>query len=186
VSDPWKRWCATATISMLVTALVFTACSGSESTPNAEPIATTAPAAPPEAPTTAASEPDDGSTTTSDSPAISGEAPTSADEQVGPVSAYPWLPDLVLLTAPSDDVRPLLSWEPIDGATVYAVTVTAPTGLAYWAWRTDTTSVHLGGDPRLDDGQSGPSTVPGMTWSVLAFDADGRPIAASVEEPLHL
>jgi hypothetical protein len=102
-----------------------------------------------------------------------------------PVRPFPWLPDLPLLTEPSDDPRPLLAWEAVDGAVVYSVTVTAPTGTPYWAWQTDATSVHLGGDPRLDDDQSGPSTLPGMTWSVLAFDADDRPVAASVEAPLR-
>lgn len=100
-------------------------------------------------------------------------------------SALPGLPELALVTAPSNDERPLLEWEPVPGAEVYSVSVHTPDGLGYWAWRTDATSVHLGGDPRLQDDVSGPSTVSGMTWSVIAFDAARLPIAASVRAVLR-
>jgi hypothetical protein len=100
-------------------------------------------------------------------------------------SALPGLPELALVTAPSNDQRPLLEWEPVPGAEVYSVSVRTPDGLGYWAWRTDATSVHLGGDPRLHDDVSGPSTVSGMTWSVIAFDAARLPIAASVQAVLR-
>lgn len=100
-------------------------------------------------------------------------------------SALPGLAELALVTAQSDDQRPLLEWEPVPGAAVYSVSVYTPDGVGYWAWRTDATSVHLGGDPRLDDDASGPSTVPGMTWSVIAFDAARLPIAASARAVLH-
>jgi hypothetical protein len=103
----------------------------------------------------------------------------------GSSSVFPWLPEIVVLTEPSDDPRPLLEWEPVEGAVEYSVTVSAPDGRPYWAWRTEGTSVHLGGDPRLDDDQSGPSTVSGMTVSVIAFDAEQRPLAASVEAILR-
>ncbi len=95
------------------------------------------------------------------------------------------LPEMALLTEPSEDQRPLLEWEPVEGAAQYSVSVFAPSGEGYWAWRTEGTSVPLGGEPRLRDEVSGPSTAPGMTWSVLALDADGRPIAASVESLLR-
>lgn len=95
------------------------------------------------------------------------------------------LPTMNVLTEPSDSLRPLLAWEPVDGAASYSVTVWAPTGVGYWAWPTGATSVHLGGDPQLRDDVSGPSTTPGMTWSVLALDDDGAPIAASAETVLH-
>ena len=144
-------------------------------------------------------EPDTGATTaTSVSPTATSLAPTAtetvdaaedvrgddgADDDVdAPASdrsALPGLPELALVTAPSNDQRPVLEWEPVPGAAVYSVSVHTPDGLGYWAWRTDATSVHLGGDPRLHDDVSGPSTVPGMTWSVIAFDADRLPIAAS-------
>jgi hypothetical protein len=100
-------------------------------------------------------------------------------------SALPGLPELALVTAPSNDQRPLLEWEPVPGAEVYSVSVHTPDGLGYWAWRTDATSVHLGGDPRLQDDVSGPSTVSGMTWSVIAFDAARLPIAASIRAVLR-
>ena len=126
---------------------------------------------------------DDG--TTDDAEPAESTIVDEADAPAEPVRPFPWLADLPLLTEPSDDLRPLLAWGLVDGAVLYSITVTAPTGAAYWAWQTDATSVHLGGDPRLDDDQSGPSTVPGMTWSVIAFDGDGRPLAASVEAVLR-
>lgn len=100
-------------------------------------------------------------------------------------SPFPWLPEISVLTQPSEDLRPLLEWEAVDGAVEYSVTVSAPDGRPYWAWRTQETSVHLGGNPRLDDDQSGPSTVPGMTMSVIAFDGERQPIAASTEHLLR-
>jgi hypothetical protein len=109
------------------------------------------------------------------------EAPNER-ELAGPALG---LPAMSVLTEPSDSLRPLLAWESVDGAAGYSVTVWAPTGVGYWAWRTAATSVHLGGDPQLRDDVSGPSTTPGMTWSVLALDDDGAPIAASAETVLR-
>ncbi len=128
-------------------------------------------------PPTLADDSDDAVTESSD--AI--ESP-SERELAGPALG---LPTMNVLTEPSELLRPLLAWEPVDGAATYSVTVWTPTGVGYWAWRTAATSVHLGGDPQLRDDVSGPSTVPGMTWSVLALDDDGAPIAASAETILH-
>jgi hypothetical protein len=108
-----------------------------------------------------------------------------ADAPASGRSVLPGLPELALVTAPSNDQRPLLEWEPVPGAEVYSVSVHTPDGLGYWAWRTDATSVHLGGDPRLRNDVSGPSTVSGMTWSVIAFDAARLPIAASIRAVLR-
>lgn len=186
-----------ATIGLLLTATVIAGCGGSDDT-SSETTVTTDDTSPDDA-TTDGDEDDgsddgDDSSTTDDGTAddteptettIGDQTDDQTDTPAEPVRPFPWLVDLPLLTEPSDDLRPLLAWAPVDDAVLYSVTVTAPTGEAYWAWQTDATSVHLGGDPRLDDDQSGPSTLPGMTWSVIAFDADDRPVAASVEAVLH-
>lgn len=79
----------------------------------------------------------------------------------------------------TDSSRPRLSWEPVDGAVRYHVTVFAPNGRAYWATQTRSTSVHVGGEPQLAEGSAGPSVVPGMSWQVLAVDDERAPLAAS-------
>jgi hypothetical protein len=75
--------------------------------------------------------------------------------------------------------RPLLEWEPVPGADHYAVYVYAPDDRVYWAWTGDDARVHVGGEPQLLEGVSGPSISPGMSWAVIAFDADLLPIAVS-------
>lgn len=90
-----------------------------------------------------------------------------------------------LLTATSAvGVRPLLEWSPVDGASWYIVTVFAPDGAAYWSWTGESTTVHVGGEPRLDDDVPGPSIVDGMAWAVTALDAELVPIAVSDRRPI--
>jgi hypothetical protein len=94
------------------------------------------------------------------------------------------LPPMTLLTATDGEgPRPVLEWEPVDGATSYAVSVYAGVGEpARWSWRGDDTSVRVGfvEDPSV----GGPNVIAGMTWGVLALDANGEPIAQSNERPL--
>jgi hypothetical protein len=92
---------------------------------------------------------------------------------------------IVLLTAEAGGGRrPLLAWDPVPDATRYAVFVYSPSGAAYWTWWGESTSVHVGGEPRLDDGALGPAVTEGMSWAVLAFDADGSPVAVSPRRPI--
>lgn len=190
-----------ATIGLLLALAVIAACGGSDDTSSENTVTTDDTSTSTRTDDTSTDEsddiaddgPDDSRTTddgiTDDTEPAEGTMGDQTDDQADapaePVRPFPWLADLPLLTEPSDDLRPLLAWEPVEGAVLYSLTVTAPTGAAYWAWQTDATSVHLGGDPRLDDDQSGPSTVSGMTWSVIAFDGDDRPLAASVEAVLR-
>lgn len=75
--------------------------------------------------------------------------------------------------------RPLLEWEPIDGAHMYSVVLLTPSGEAYWGWEGTATEVHVGGEPQLEEFAAGPSIVPGMSWSVAAYDDDFHVIAVS-------
>lgn len=125
---------------------------------------------PEEAPDTAAEEPE--------------EASTVADEPEGPPRPDLGLPEVVLTTPQAGEgPRPLLTWEPVDGAATYAVTVYAGAGeAARWSWRGEETSVRVGFVE--DTTVGGPNVIEGMTWGVLALDGDDEPIAQSNERPL--
>lgn len=102
---------------------------------------------------------------------------------VTPLLAAPGLGTVTLTTPQTGGgVKPLLAWEPVDGAALYTVIVFAPDGGAYWAWEGESTSVTLGGgapsSPPAGD-RAGPVLQAGMAWSVIARDADGAIIAAS-------
>lgn len=75
--------------------------------------------------------------------------------------------------------RPLLEWEAVDGAHMYSVVLLTPSGEAYWAWEGTATAVHVGGEPQLEEFAAGPSVVPGMSWSVAAYDDEFHVIAVS-------
>ena len=109
------------------------------------------------------------------------DEPDEADEAA---AAGPARPDLELpgveLTAPASGQgpRPELTWEPVDDAATYAVTLYAgPEAPAVWSWRGEDTSVRVG---FVDDATAGgPNVTEGMTWAVIALDADDEPIAQS-------
>jgi hypothetical protein len=116
----------------------------------------------------------DGVTTTG----ATGETTSTALQQDSPIAADVGLPSMVLLT-PEEGVgeRPDLAWETVDGATMYRVTVLGADGAFYWGWAGEETSVPLGGFPRLEDAAAGPRVVSGMTWTVVALDANLVPLA---------
>lgn len=95
------------------------------------------------------------------------------------------IPGLALLTPMSGaGPRPELAWEPVDGAFFYNVVVLDPTGRGYWGWEGTDTSVHVGGEPVIKEGLSGPSVIDGMTWQVSAYDSDQNLIALSHQQPI--
>lgn len=109
--------------------------------------------------------------------------PTSdAPEQVGEplISGLPAIVQLTPLAGGGP--RPLLEWQPVDGAARYDVTLYAPDGSGYWAWHGAETSVVVGQLATAE--QSGPRVSPGMTWAVLALDHDGIPVASSAVRPI--
>lgn len=112
------------------------------------------------------------------------DASPAVDEAEGAPRPDLGLPELVLTTPQAGEgPRPLLTWEPVDGAATYAVTVYAGAGeAARWSWRGEETSVRVG---FVDDTTvGGPNVIDGMTWNVLALDSDDEPIAQSNERPL--
>lgn len=74
--------------------------------------------------------------------------------------------------------RPDFAWTPVDGATFYRITLLAPDGSFYWGWEGEESFVPLGGFPRLVPAATGPRLVTGMSWTVMAFDSERRPLAA--------
>lgn len=92
---------------------------------------------------------------------------------------------IALITSESGGgIRPLLEWEPVAGVDHYGVYLYAPGGSIYWSWTGTVTAVHVGGEPQLRDGAPGPSIVDGMSWAVIAYDADLLPIAVSPQRPI--
>jgi len=71
----------------------------------------------------------------------------------------------------SGGTRPEVSWDAMDGAATYRVTVVAADGGPPWAWEGSATSVALGG--RTDERGIGFRLVGDAVLTVLGVDADG-------------
>jgi hypothetical protein len=122
----------------------------------------------------------------SDLPSLQPTAPQPIQTPAQPQDLIPG-GAAVVLTTPQSGVgtRPLLEWQPVDGAATYRVTVFDGTGRPYWAWEGDTPSAYFGGGAEaLPDEAPGPILGAGMSWVVFAADADGVPIAASAITPI--
>ena len=75
--------------------------------------------------------------------------------------------------------RPVLAWVPVDDAAHYEVSLFAPSGEMYWAWSGATPAIPVGGEPLLGPNSAGPAVIEGMSWYVLAIDAEGLIIGQS-------
>jgi hypothetical protein len=112
-------------------------------------------------------------------------AATTTTEPASELAEEFGLPTIAIMSTPvGGGERPDLAWQPVDGAADYQVTVLDPDGGFYWGWRGATSEVPFGGRPRLLPGAAGPRVVTGMTWTVVALDANGRPLAAGGPAPL--
>lgn len=81
-----------------------------------------------------------------------------------------------------ETLRPMLEWEPVDGADSYSVVVLDETGEPYWVWSGSESEVPLGGSS--SDFGIGPIIGIGYSWSVAAFATDGEFLAISGEVPI--
>lgn len=113
------------------------------------------------------------------------EEPTDTDEPAGDPLFAGLDATVTLVTDTSGGgARPLLEWDSVDGADHYSLYLYAASGDVYWSWTGYETSVHVGGEPRLDDGVPGPSVTDDMTWAVLAHDEAGLPLAVSEQRAI--
>jgi hypothetical protein len=124
-------------------------------------------------------------TSTPDTTTVESTTTTTPTEDLEQLMPELGLAEITQLTPVSGGgTRPILEWEPVEGALNYYVAVVDPGGGPYWAWRTGATAVPVGGEPRLDEGAFGPAISEGMAWSVTAVDADGALIAISAMRPI--
>jgi hypothetical protein len=121
-----------------------------------------------------------------DSDQVTDESVSTSSSECGPVETehillqFPDVIEMELLTAASGGgERPLLEWEPVEGADSYGLVLFDPEGEPYWAWLGYDTSIYVTGlsePPPVNS--EGPIVVPCMTWTTTAYDSSGEPIAA--------
>lgn len=125
--------------------------------------------------------------TTVETPAAVDTAPPSSDTE--PTADIAATRDALALDAltldPADEggSHPTLSWQPVDGADSYWLVVHDADRRPYWSWTGSVTTVRFGGGDRAETNQTA-ALHDTMTWSVIALDAEGNPIALSDEAPL--
>lgn len=102
-----------------------------------------------------------------------------------PILAVPDAEVIAQTTATSGGgTRPLLKWEPVDGAAAYLVIVFTADAVPYWSTITDQPETHVGGAVAIPDGVDGPEVADGYSWAVYADDETGTPIASSPIRPI--
>jgi len=81
--------------------------------------------------------------------------------------------------------RPEFSWAPVAGAATYSLAGTTVVDEPLWAWEGAATAVILGSWPVAPiPAAPGPLLIDDAKWFVVAFDAQGIPIANSVMRPV--
>lgn len=155
-------------IGLVLTPLLMACASGDGATGTSGEPGTTTPATadPDESSTTTGA----GTTTTITYPSIAASLGVELMEQFTPTSG--------------GGVHPILEWSAVDSAARYYVIVSAPSGRVYWAWRTEDTSIPVGGLPRLNEDAAGPAVSAGMSWVVTALDAEGSIVGISARRPI--
>jgi hypothetical protein len=90
------------------------------------------------------------------------------------------LPEVTLLTPGAEDAGlvPEFSWEAVDGAASYRLSVLGP-DRPLWAWSGTGTTVSLGLREGPSEAVPGLELPPGSWWSVAALDDDGQVVAVS-------
>lgn len=104
----------------------------------------------------------------------------------GQTNGEPFLPmsgiaSIDLLTPPSGaGSKPHFEWSAIEGALQYTLFLQFTDGQPYWSWTGSGTSIYLGGsDSPPPEDAAGPVLLDGMSWAVIALDAEGNVIASS-------
>ena len=129
-----------------------------------------------------------GGATTSPTTVVVSSAPASAASQDQPGEPIELGLGSVLLIGPAltgAGDRPEFSWDPVAGAATYALAVLTVADEPLWAWEGVSTAVILGGWPATPiPAAPGPLLIADAKWFVVAFDAQGVPIANSVMRPV--
>lgn len=172
------------TLTAALAVLSVAACSGSDDSTTTGP--TTAPASPTSASPSDTAPPTSVAEHQSDADASTTVAAPVTDPPATVVPLIDGVDGTIEPLTPTagSGIRPLLEWSPVEGAAYYMVVVYAPDGSPYWTWTGVATSVHVGGEPVLDDERPGPSVVDGMTWGIVALDDQIAPIAFSDRRPI--
>lgn len=116
-----------------------------------------------------------------------GTAPSASEQEQPPRLPVPDAAAIELHTPVSGEgAWPQLDWAAVTNAERYRLTVYGPDGRAFWRWTGTDDQVVFGGFTRSPEDGSAvtPQVLDGMSWSVIAFDADGRIVAQSDERPL--
>ena len=116
-----------------------------------------------------------------------GSSGTGGSEEVSGAPMDAGLPQIKLLKpgASGGGEVPNFVWEAVQDAMRYRLVVTDSAGKLLWAWSGADTAVNLGGLPGDRPADiSGPVITPGCNWSVIAFNAAGKAMAASDIRPV--
>jgi len=102
-------------------------------------------------------------------------------EPLGPALLSSLDLEAILLENPTSGGGTLqkLSWSSVEGVDRFDIFVFGTGGDLYWSWSTPKTSVFIGGIETQNLNAPGPRILPGMTWSVLGFDATDVLVAQS-------
>lgn len=172
---------AAAAVAVTVAA-VLAGCGGSDGSSSTDPTTTTLSAIGDEPDPATSSSAESSPTTTAAESTTSAAATTTTTSTVpAATTEFGQLAgtEIVLLTpATGNGPKPLLTWEPVVGASTYDVIVNTLDGGPYWAWRGATSEVWLGGhEPEPDPDTEGPVLVEPMLLTVVATDDSGIPLA---------
>lgn len=122
-------------------------------------------------------------TGSSSTPAAGNNQDVATEEQTSLGSFVPFsrLATVELLTPSSGaGSKPKFEWSSVDGAAQYSLFLQFSDGQPYWSWTGSSTSIYLGGlDSAPPEDAAGPILLEGMSWAVIALDADGNVIASS-------
>lgn len=110
------------------------------------------------------------------------EAPASTQSEL---AGKLGLQSIQMLTPTSGNGdRPTFEWQAVPGASMYSVTLNAPSGESYWGWAGTDTKIPLGGLPKLLEASPGPRVIDGMSWTVTALNDNFEPIAFGGPRPI--
>lgn len=174
-----RHWTVAAAVGLVVT---LAACSSDDpsSTASSTTVAPTETADEPASPTTATASDAASTTAAASTTSATSTSTTSSvpDEPATRFAEVAGAPIDLLTPATGNGPKPLLTWEPVAGASTYDVIVNTLDGGPYWTWRGTTAEVWLGGHETEPDADTeGPVLTEPMLLTVVATDDSGTLLA---------